>query len=460
MHTLEDIESTLLSLKNTFATGKTKAYQWRIEQLNGLMRLCKVHEKDICEALSLDLRKCYTEAYLQEVGYVKADIKHTLKKLKKWMKPRRVSTPLLAFPAKSFHQPEPLGVVFIMGAWNFPFQLVLAPLVAAIGAGNCALIKPSELTPHTSKLIANLIPQYLDSDAFAVVEGGKEVSTDLLKQRFDHIFYTGGEVVGKIVMKAASQYLTPVTLELGGKSPCIVDKECNLLVAARRIVWGKWSNAGQICIAPDYLLVHEDIKSEFVDTLKQVLLEQFGDDPSLSKDYGRIINDAHFKRLLTYIETSQCDVIGGKHDSDSRFIEPTLLVEPENSASVMQEEIFGPILPVISFSDHQDALDKINQGEKPLALYLFSGNDEVQQRYLLNTSSGNVCINDTMIFMSNSNLAFGGVGNSGMGRYHGQSGFDLLSNVKAVMIRPFILDVFIRYAPFNKFKLTLLKFFQ
>lgn len=460
MHDFDTINSSLAQLRATFSSGKTKPIEWRILQLNALLNLCTQHEKAICQALEHDLKKSYTEAYVTEIGYVKAEIKHTIKHLKRWMKPKKVASPLLAFPATSYHLPEPLGVVFIMGAWNFPLQLVLAPLVAAIAAGNCAVLKPSELTEKTSELIATLIPEYLDDSAFVVFEGGKEISTELLSKRFDHIFYTGGETVGKIVMQAASKYLTPITLELGGKSPCIVDKDADLLVSARRIVWGKWTNAGQICIAPDYLLVHADIRDAFLDKLKQALKEQFGQDPQQSKDYGRIVNHAHFSRLVSYLESSDCQVIGGQSHAESRYIEPTILLEPSAESKVMQEEIFGPLLPVISFNEHNDAIQHINSNHKPLALYLFSKDEDTHTRYLNETSCGNMCINDTLIFMSNAELAFGGVGNSGIGRYHGRSGFELLSNMKAVMKRPFALDVFVRYAPYNKLKLAILRKLQ
>ena len=293
-----------------------------------------------------------------------------------------------------------------------------------------------------------------------VLEGGKDISTELLARRFDYIFYTGGEHVGKIVMQAASKHLTPVTLELGGKSPCIIDKDCDLLVAARRIAWGKWTNAGQICIAPDYLMVHDDVKDAFIDKLKQAIQEQYGKEPKASKDYGRIVNSNHFNRLVGYLEGLDCEVFGGENDPDSLYIQPTILMNPSLDAQVMKEEIFGPILPVMTFNDHAQAVEFINNRHKPLALYVFSNDKTVQDTYLNNTSSGNMCINDTLIFMSNADLAFGGVGNSGMGRYHGKSGFDLLSNLKAVMCRPFALDAFIRYAPFNKFKLSILKRLQ
>jgi len=454
------IDSALVTLRETALSNKTHGYQWRIAQLDAFYKLTEDNEKAICDALKEDLNKSYTEAFVTEVGYLQAEIKHAKKHLKNWMKPRRVGTPLMAFPGSSFHYPEPLGVVFIMGAWNFPFQLTLAPLVAAIAAGNCALLKPSELTAKTSALIARLIPQYMDKDAIAVVEGGKEVSTYLLAQRFDHIFYTGGETVGRIVMQAASKYLTPVTLELGGKSPCIVDKNCDLTVTAKRIAWGKWTNAGQICIAPDYVYVHKSIEKEFLAELRKAIKSQFGKQPKDSKDYGRIVNANHLARLSSYLEGMDNIEIGGETDTDSLYFSPTVVTDPALDSPLMQQEIFGPILPVLTYEQHDDVINMIVAREKPLALYLFSSDQDVQQRYLEQTSSGNMCINDTLIFMTNADLAFGGVGNSGMGRYHGRSGFDLLSNLRAVMKRPFMLDVFIRYAPYNSLKTKLLKAFQ
>ncbi|MFC3093693.1 aldehyde dehydrogenase family protein [Alteromonas sediminis] len=454
------IDATLGTLRKAATSLKAHDYQWRIAQLDALFQLTEDHEKAICEALKADLNKSYTEAFVTEVGYLQSEIRHAKKHLKAWMKPRKVGTPLMAFPGKSFHYPEPLGVIFIMGAWNFPFQLTIAPLVAAIAAGNCALLKPSELTPKTSALIAELIPQYMDKDAIAVVEGGKEVSTYLLAQRFDHIFYTGGETVGKIVMQAASQYLTPVTLELGGKSPCIVDKHCDLTVTANRIVWGKWTNAGQICIAPDYVYVHESMKDAFLAALRKAITSQFGKQPQNSQDYGRIVNSNHLARLSNYLEGVESIEIGGEIDAESLYFAPTVVLNPPLTSPLMQQEIFGPILPVLTYDSHDQVIDMIGSREKPLALYLFSSDEDIQQRYLAQTSSGNMCINDTLIFMTNADLAFGGVGNSGMGRYHGKSGFDLLSNLRAVMKRPFILDVFIRYAPYNSLKTTLLKAFQ
>lgn len=454
------IDSRLATLRQTFSQGKTKPYEWRVSQLNALMTLCQEREKEICEALEIDLGKGHTEAYVSEVGFLIAEIKHALKHLKSWMKPRKVSTPLLAFPSESFQQPEPLGVVLILGAWNFPFQLTLAPLVSAITAGNCAILKPSELALETSALIAKLIPEYMDNEAFEVFEGGKEVSTELLEKAYDHIFYTGGELVGKIVMQAAAKHLTPVTLELGGKSPCIVDKDTDLTIAANRIAWGKWTNAGQICIAPDYVFVHEDIKEAFISALQKSITRFFGKDTQTSKDYARIVNERHFTRLVSYLDGTECEVIGGNHNIDTLYLEPTILVGPSDAECVMQEEIFGPILPLKTFSSHEQVSAYVNDRPKPLALYMFSKSKQTQQYYIENTSCGNMCINDTIIMISNSNLGFGGVGNSGMGRYHGKAGFDLLSNLKSVMRRPQALDVFVRYPPYNKLKHSLLKWLQ
>lgn len=459
---LEDqaIDNGLKTLSDNFSKHVTKDIAWRVKQLDALMQLTVDHESAICAALKTDLNKSYTEAFVTEVGYMRSEIRHAKKQLKKWMKPRKVVTPLLAFPGSSYCLPEPLGVVLIIGAWNFPFQLTLAPLVAAIAAGNCAVLKPSELTSATSALIANLVPQYLDKQAVVVFEGGREVATYLLNKRFDHIFYTGGEAVGKIVMQAAAQFLTPVTLELGGKSPCIVDEKCNLKVAAKRIAWGKWTNAGQICIAPDYVMVHKQVEAEFIQQLKKCIRSMYGKEPAKSKDYGRIVNTNHHERLVGYLDGLDNIAIGGEHDVTDNYMAPTVVLNPSEDSQLMQEEIFGPILPVLTYDSHDDVIDFINARAKPLALYVFSNNEELQQRYLKQTSSGNVCINDTLIFMSNGELGFGGVGNSGMGRYHGQTGFDLLSNMKAVMKRPFAFDVFLRYAPYNALKLRVFKWLQ
>ena len=346
-------------LNDSFDTGKTQSLEWRKSQLKALENLLKDNQHDILQALKNDLGKCKTEAMVAEQGFLLSDIKHTLKHLDKWAKPRKVSTPMVAWPGKSFRKPEPLGTVLIIGAWNYPLQLLLAPYIAAIAAGNCAVLKPSELAEETSSLVAKLIPQYMDTSCVAVIEGGKDEATALLACKWDHIFYTGGEAVGKIVMNAAARHLTPVTLELGGKSPCFVDKDTNLTVTARRLVWGKWMNAGQTCIAPDYVIVEKGFEQKFIEAVKKELKKQYGKKPLLSRDYGNIINHRHLKRLESYLENVNV-VYGGELDEARPAMAPTLVLEPSLDSPLMKEEIFGPILPIIT-------VDTMDAGIMPLA---------------------------------------------------------------------------------------------
>jgi aldehyde dehydrogenase (NAD+) len=451
-------EVNIDELKRTFATGRTKTYQWRVEQLTALNQMIVENEKEIIAALHTDLGKSETEAWLTEVGYSTADIKDNVKRLKSWMKPTKVSTPMMAKPGKSYIVNEPLGVALIIGAWNYPFQLVITPLVAAIAAGNCAVIKPSELSEATSALLAKLVPKYLDNAAFKVVEGGKDVSTQLLAQAFDKYFYTGGEQVGRIVMTAAAKHLSSVTLELGGKSPCIVDGETNIDVAVKRIVWGKWMNAGQTCVAPDYVLIEEEYLADFSQRLIAEIKKQYGKDPIENKDYGRIINQRHCSRLISYLD-GQNVIHGGRHNLDKKFLEPTVVVQPSIDSALMQEEIFGPILPILTFKTKSQMLNFVTSKPKPLAAYLFTSNPKFEADFEEQISSGSMCINDTNIFLANHDLPFGGVGASGMGQYHGKTGFDNFSHKKSVMKRSFRFDAPIRYAPFSKFKLMLLKKF-
>lgn len=448
--------ATFAALRSTFFTDKTRDISWRKQQLLALKTMLVTHEQDIHRALNQDLGKCETEARTSETGFLLSDLKHTLKHIDSWADLRHVSTPLAAQPARSYLQPEPLGVVLIIGAWNYPVQLLLAPLIAALAAGNCAIVKPSELAPASSALMASLLPQYLDEDAVAVVEGAKEETQALLALPFDHIFYTGGEAVGKIVMSAAAKHLTPVTLELGGKSPCIVDASCRLDVTARRIVWGKWMNCGQTCIAPDYILIEKGFAEAFLAALEREITKQYGPEPLQSKDYGHIVNTRHYERLCQLIADLQCR-IGGERDDGKRKLAPAVVLNPPADSTLMQEEIFGPVLPVIELENIEDSIGFIRGRAKPLALYLFSEDHGFRDKVLTQTSAGSVCVNDTMMFMTNANLPFGGVGGSGMGRYHGQYGFDTFSHLKSVMVRASKFDVPVRYAPYSRFKLWLLK---
>ncbi|MFT2110381.1 aldehyde dehydrogenase family protein [Marinomonas sp. 2405UD68-3] len=453
---IEPIPFHVERLKTSFSEGTTRDIHWRISQLVQLKKMLQEKESKFLEALSLDLHKGEQEAWVAEIGFVISDINHTVKHLVKWCRPRYVTTPLFAQPGKSYSLPEPLGTVMIIGAWNYPFQLVLAPLVAAIAAGNCVVIKPSEVAEHSARLLAELIPLYLDTDCYHVVLGAVEETQVLLQQNVDHIFYTGGEAVAKIILKAAADYLIPVTLELGGKSPCIVDTDTNLDVTSSRIVWSKWMNAGQTCVAPDYLLVEERFVGSLIETLIAKIERFYGANPMESQDYGRIINLRHFDRLARYLE-GQNVVYGGHVNREKKYLSPTIILAPDDQSLVMQEEVFGPILVVLPIKNKVDAIRVINSKPKPLALYLYTNDKSFEQHVLQRTSSGNVGVNDGMMFMANANLPFGGVGESGMGSYHGKTGFDTFSHLKTVMKRSFLLDVALRYPPFNRFKLNVLK---
>lgn len=446
-------------LRHSYISGLTRPLSWRINQLKQLQLMLEEHESDLLKALESDLGKSKAEGWLTELGYLNSDIDYTCKHLRKWMRGKRVSQPLMAWPGKSFLHPEPLGVVLIIGAWNYPLQLLLSPLVAALAAGNCAVVKPSELAPRTANIIAKLLPDYLANEAVQVVTGGAEVAQELLAQRFDHIMYTGGGRVGRIVMEAAAKHLTPVTLELGGKSPAVVLDDADIKTAARRIAWGKWLNAGQTCIAPDYVLVADSRRDEFIAALKQAVEDFYGTDASDANDYGRIVNEQHWQRLVGYLEQGTV-VHGGDHDRQQRFLAPTILTDVAVDSPVMEEEIFGPILPVLGVPNLASAVEFIRERDKPLALYGFSASKRALQQLTEQTHAGNQCNNDTLMFMLNPELPFGGVGPSGMGRYHGKFGFDTFSHQKAVMQRPFWFDPKFRYPPYTSFKQKLLRWFS
>mgnify|MGYP006072977011 FL=1 len=451
-----DIAPKIQLIKNTFASGKTKPLPWRIEQLTQIRKMVVEQQDKIFVAMQQDLGRCNMESWTAELGGVISEVDHSLKHLKKWVKPRKVPTPIIAQPGKSYMLPEPLGTILIIGAWNYPLLLVLSPLISAISAGNNAIIKPSELSANVSKLLVELVAQYLDNDAFAVVEGAVDETTELLKHQFDHIIYTGGEVVGKIVMRAAAEFLTPVTLELGGKSPCIVDSSTDLDVTAARIVWSKWMNAGQTCVAPDYVLVEESFAAPLIDAIKHKLTEFYSADASSSKDYGRIVSERHLTRIVSYLDGQEV-VHGGKHDVANKYIEPTIVLNPAHDSLLMQQEIFGPILPIVTVKNISESIPFVNKRAKPLALYIFSKNKDFEQQVLTATSAGMVCINDGFMFAANPNLPFGGVGSSGTGAYHGKIGFDNFSHLKTVMKRSFWFDVPLRYPPFTDKKFKLLK---
>ncbi len=450
------ISQTVTELRKYHDSGATYPVAWRQRQLASLRSMVQEREKQIFSAIEADLGKGAFESYVGEVGFVLAEIKLAQKRLGQWMRPKRAGLPLFLQPARAYTRPEPLGVVLIMGPWNYPFQLIIAPLVAALAAGNCALLKPSELAPHTSHLFAELIPQYLDERAVQVIEGGVAESTELLKQKFDHIFYTGNGQVGRIVMHAAAEHLCPVTLELGGKNPCYIDREVDLKVAARRIAWGKFFNAGQTCVAPDHLHVHQNVYDDFVQALQDSLRQFFGSDPQKSPDYPRIINDRHFMRLRDMLDQGRI-ITGGQHDQDSRYIAPTLVDELPDKSKLMQDEIFGPILPLFRVEDLDDAIARMRKLPKPLALYAFSARDEVAELLIDETSSGGFAFNHTVVHLAAPELPFGGVGPSGMGRYHGRFGFDQLSHNKAVLHKSQLLDVPLVYPPYRDGMLKIIR---
>lgn len=448
--------SDLVKAQRTyFGKGETKDVAFRIRQLKELRKAILENEERILDALKADLGGPAFEAYSSELAFPLHEIEFAIKNLKSWTSPSRVPTPLMHWPASSHIHPEPLGVVLIIAPWNVPFKLLVDPLVGAIAAGNCAILKPSEAASHTSATAAKMIRDHFDPSFVAVVEGGPEQTEVLLAQRFDHIFFTGGTMVGRIVMEAAARHLTPITLELGGKTPCIVDRDIRVDTAARRIVWGKFLVTGQNCVAPDYLLVHRQVKGELLHCMVDCIREFYGEDPSASPDYGRIINDRHFLRLSQLLGEGTI-VVGGQTNREHRYIAPTIIDNVSPDHKIMQEEVFGPILPVLEYAQLEDAIAIVNERPKPLALYCFSRNKETQRRILRETSSGGVCINDTNSHILTSFLPFGGVGTSGLGSYQGKASFETFSHHKAVMGRSLSLDMKTRYPPY-KDKLKSLK---
>jgi len=439
--------------RDFFATGKTKDVKWRLEQLKRLKQAVVDDQEAIINAVKADLGRPEFEAYFEIAAIT--EINYAIKHLKSWVKPKKVGVGLEQFPASGKIYPEPLGVVLIISPWNYPFQLLISPLVGAIAAGNCAVLKPSEISAHTSTAIANLIQKTFDPAYIAVVEGDADTSKALLAEKFDHIFFTGGTTIGKIVMEAAAKHLTPVTLELGGKSPCIVDADTDLKDTAKRITWGKYLNAGQTCIAPDYLLVDQQIKSDLLTEVQKCVRDFYGQEPEKSPDYARIISHRHFDRLVPLLKDGEI-VIGGQTRPEDKYIAPTVIDGVSWDSPVMEEEIFGPILPVLEYQDLNDAIAQINARPKPLALYLFSKDKHKQQYVLQQTSSGGVCINDTVMQVGVTTLPFGGVGDSGMGNYHGKASFDTFSHFKSVLKKGFWFDLNWRYPPYNG-KLSLFK---
>ena len=439
-----------------FRTGVTRPLDYRYGALGLLKKAIQENERRIAEALFSDLHKDPLESYMCETGLVLDEIGYHMKHLAGWMKEKRVRTPLAQFRSKSFVSPEPYGVVLIMAPWNYPLQLCLEPLIGAISAGNCAVIKPSAYAPATSRLLAEIISENFEPDYIAVKEGGRAENTDLLAQRFDYIFFTGSVAVGKVVMEAAAKNLTPVSLELGGKSPVIVDRTADLKVAARRVAFGKCINCGQTCVEPDYLLIHESVRDRFIEYFKDALAEFF---PDGSKDQMcRIISEKHYLKKKALLE-GQTAAAGGGFDDETRFIEPTLLIDVDPNSPVMQEEIFAPILPVITYSELDDAIGFVTSREKPLALYLFTTDPGTERRVLDSCSFGGGCINDTIIHLATPYMGFGGVGNSGMGQYHGKLSFDTFTHYRSIVKKANSPDLTMRYLPYTDEKLKLIKRF-
>lgn len=454
---------SLIGLRRTFRSGKTRGIDWRTGQLRALLKLLKENEARIFEALEQDLGKHPVEAYRDEIGVVKKSAENSLLHIKEWMAPKKGKLPLLLFPSRAQVLPEPLGTVLIFGSWNFPISLTLDPLIGAISAGNTVVVKPSELAPTCSSLLSQTIPLYLDTEAVQVIEGGSSVAEKLLQLQWDKIFFTGSARVGRIIMAAAAKHLTPVTLELGGKCPAILDSfsDADLKVVVKRIVGGKWGPcAGQACIGVDYLLVQKKLAPHLIESLKKCIKKFYGDNVKNLQSICRIVNKNHFDRICNLLEepgVAASIVYGGSLDTENLTIEPTILLDPPSDALIMTEEIFGPLLPIITLEKIEDSINFINEGPKPLAIYAFTKNEKLKDRILQETSSGSVTFNDTMIQFICDSLPFGGVGQSGFGRYHGKYSFDTFSHEKAVLHRTFFPELEPRYPPWNDFKLEFIR---
>ena len=456
---VERIPEIVQQLREGFHSGVLRDIESRRSHLRALRSLFVEQEDRLVDALVVDVGKPRIEAYITEIAFTINEIDHTLKHLDAWTKPTKVKMPLTSKPGSATLRPEPLGTVCIIAPWNYPVQLLFAPLVPALAAGNTAVLKPSEVTPTVAALVEELVPRYFAPSTVAVVTGAVEETTALLEQRFDHIFYTGNGTVGRVVMRAAAEHLTPVTLELGGKSPAIVAADANIEVAAKRIAWAKFLNAGQTCVAPDYVLVDERVEDDLVSALADAVTAFYGADPRQSNDYARIVNEHHHDRLMKLLEAGGFDatVIGGTGDRGSRYIAPTVLAGVKPDAAVMADEIFGPILPVIAVGDVDEAIRFVNDRDKPLALYAFSSDDDVLEHVVANTSAGGVTLNHAVLHLAVPELPFGGVGESGMGSYHGKAGFDTFSHAKAVLTKPTRPDPPLMYPPYTNLKQKILR---
>ena len=441
---MEELETLVNNQRSFFQNGNTIEYSVRKEKLQMLKKMLKNYETEIYNALKIDLNKSKHETLTTELGILYTEIDFAIKHLRDWMEPEKVNAPITHKGTKNFIFKEPYGVCLIISPWNYPLQLALTPLIGAVAAGNCAIIKPSEHAKATSIILEEMIKETFDPSFITVVQGEKEVSEKLLKQRFDYIFFTGSTPVGKIIMKEASKFLTPVTLELGGKSPAIVDKDANIQLAAKRIVWGKFTNAGQTCVAPDFLYVHDKVKFKLLKEMKKQIKSFYGKAPLKNKDYIQIINQKHFDRLEKYVQSDSI-LHGGNTDPEYLMIEPTIIDKVSWEDEIMQEEIFGPILPVLTFQDIAEAVEKLKPLEKPLALYYFGENGKTQQQVIQYLSFGGGSINDTLYHLANPHLPFGGIGNSGMGAYHGKYSFETFSHSKSILKQTTKFDLPFRY---------------
>ena len=452
------IEEIVKKEREYFKTGATLSYKFRLNALKKLKEAIIRNEKEIMNALFLDLGKSATESYMCEVGMVLSELKYAIRHLKKWIKRDRVTTPIAQFPSKSFIVKEPLGVVLVMSPWNYPFMLAIDPLIGAIGAGNCVVVKPASYAKNTSLVIKKLLGECFDERYVSVVLGGREENSALLEQRFDYIFFTGSVSVGKFVAEKASKNLTPVTLELGGKSPCVIDKTANLKISARRLAFGKFLNVGQTCVAPDYLLIEKSIKEEFLKYFKAEIVKMFGEEPLKNESYGKIINEKHFNRICRLIDKDKI-IFGGESDEESQKIAPTILDNVTLDDACMKEEIFAPILPVITYEKVEEAINIILKFEKRLALYLFSTDKVTINKFLNTVPYGGGCVNDTIIHLATTKMGFGGVGYSGYGSYHGKRSFLLFSHEKSIVKKSPSIDLPIRYQPYSKLKDKLIRKF-
>ncbi len=451
------IKQALHAQKAFFYAGKTKEVDFRVTQLKNLRQAILDNEEEILDALNRDMGKAPFEAHLTEITPVLEEIRNALNNVRTWAKPQKVKTPFYHFFSRSYIYPEPYGLTLILGPWNYPFHLIFTPLVGAMAAGNCAVLKPSSMTPHTSSLISRLVAKYFEANYVAVMEGKKEESQLLLKEKFDYIFFTGSVNVGKIVMKAAAEHLTPVTLELGGKSPCIIDEDAHISSAAEKIIWGKFINAGQTCIAPDYLYVHRKVRPQLMELMKSSIKKFYGVNPQNSPDYPRIINEKHFQRLSALLEEGAI-LAGGETDPADLYLAPTIVGEINWDNKVMQEEIFGPILPVLEYTALEEVIDGVNNFSKPLALYLFTNNSRTKKIILREISFGGGTINNIFMHFTSPCLPFGGVGSSGMGAYHGKASFDTFTHYKSILQSPNnFTGQSLVYPPYRKERLPLLK---